>query len=279
MYNYSIILPYYDKYNLFVKAFDSIPDRIGIQIIIVDNSKKTLEKEEIPSKTKALVTYTTSDNTKGAGHARNVGLSLVQGKYTLFCDADDYFTETAFNAFDKYVEKEFDIVFFKSDSINLSTNKQSNRHLEYNRFVDLFLNNENEDYLRYRYEAPWGKLYKTSFLNLDKSIAFKEIKVNNDAWFSLMTGHKASKIYADNSVVYVISEGEQGTSLTMLPSLDNIRIRYSEAIKTNKFLKSCGHYDMRIRLLGYIRMAIKQFGILEGIRFTLFAIKNRLTIF
>ena len=279
MYNYSIILPYYDKYNLFVKAFDSIPDRTDIQIIIVDNSKKTLDKEDIPSKTKALVTYSTSDNTKGAGHARNVGLSLVKGKYILFCDADDYFTDTAFGSFDKYVGKDFDIVFFKSTSVVLNSNKQSNRHLEYNAFIDLFIDKGNEDYLRYRYEAPWGKLYRTSFINQDVPILFKEIKVNNDAWFSLIAGHKASMVYADDSVVYVITEGEQGSSLTKMYSLENIRIRYSEAVKKNKFLKSCGHYDMRIRLLGYIRIAIQKFGILEGFRFTFIAFKNHITIF
>lgn len=279
MYNYSIILPYYDKYDLFITAFDSIPDRKDIQIVIVDNSKKALNDNEVPSKVNALVTYITSDNTKGAGCARNAGLIQVRGKYILFCDADDYFTSDAFYVFDKYLDKEYDIVFFKSTSIVLKTGKQSTRHLEYNKNIDTFLNKGNEDNLRYRYEAPWGKLYKSSFIKSDEAIAFEEIKVNNDAWFSLMAGHKARTIFAEDSVIYVITEGERGTSLVMTPSLENLRIRYFDAIKINKFLKSCGHYNMRIRLLGFIRMAIWRFGINEGLRFALFAFKNHLTIF
>ena len=85
MYNYSIVLPYYDKYELFVKAVDSIPDREDIQIIVVDNSKEPLVEQQIPCKQRAKVTYITSDNTKGAGCARNVGLKKVEGKYILFC--------------------------------------------------------------------------------------------------------------------------------------------------------------------------------------------------
>lgn len=279
MYNYSIILPYYDKYNLFVKAFDSIPDRTDIQIIIIDNSKKTLDKEDIPSKTKALVTYSTSDNTKGAGHARNVGLSLVKGKYILFCDADDYFTETAFDSFDQYVGKDFDIVFFKSDSLYLKSGKRADRHETYNYNIDAYLQQGNEDLIRYRYEAPWGKLFKSSFIKNNENIRFEETRVNNDSWFSFMAGHYASQISASSDVVYLITEGERGSSLTQIKNFDNLLIRYTCAIRINKFLKQVNKYQVHIRLLGFIRIAFKEFGVKQGIRLCLLAIKNHVSVF
>lgn len=278
MYNYSIIIPYYNKYDLFVKAVNSVPDREDIQIIIVDNSKKTLSKEEVPQKGKALVTYTTSDNTKGAGHARNVGLTKVQGNYTLFCDADDYFTAKAFESFDKYLDKEYDIVFFKSSSISLQTGKISDRHLIYNKLIYEFINNGDSEKLRYRYEAPWGKLYRTSFILSDELIRFEEIRVNNDAWFSLMAGHYAKRITADNDEVYMITEGDSGTSLTKIHTVANTEIRYDCAIKTNLFLRSTGHYGVRIRLLGYIRIAFHEFGFKVGMRFLWKAFINKISI-
>lgn len=279
MYNYSIILPYYDKYNLFVKAFDSIPDRIDIQIIIVDNSKKTLEKEEIPSKTKALVTYTTSDNTKGAGHARNVGLSLVQGTYTLFCDADDYFTDTAFESFDQYLNSVYDIVFFKSNSVYLKTGLKSNRHEIYNKNIDEYLQQGKEDLIRYRYEAPWGKMYRSCYIINNENIRFEETRVNNDSWFSFMAGHYASKITASTNVVYVITEGEKGSSLTKTKNFDNLLIRYTCAIRINKFLKQVNHYQAHIRLLGFIRIAFREYGIKKGLKLILIAINKSVSIF
>ena len=279
MYNYSIILPYYDKYNLFVKAFDSIPDRTDIQIIIIDNSKKTLDKEDIPSKTKALVTYSTSDNTKGAGHARNVGLSLVKGKYILFCDADDYFTETAFESFDQYLNSEYDIVFFKSNSVYLKTGLKSNRHEIYNKNIDEYLQQGKEDLMRYRYEAPWGKMYRSCYIINNENIRFEETRVNNDSWFSFMAGHYASKITASTNVVYVITEGEKGSSLTKTKNFDNLLIRYTCAIRINKFLKQVNHYQAHIRLLGFIRIAFREYGIKKGLKLILIAINKSVSIF
>ena len=278
-YNYSIILPYYDKYDLFVKAEGSIPDREDIQIIVVDNSKEHLEDYQIPRKHKAKVTYITSDKTKGAGCARNVGLTKVEGKYTLFCDADDYFTPEAFDVFDKYLDQEYDIVFFKSTSISLQTGEISDRHIPYNKLIDDYFKSGDTEQLRYRYEAPWGKLYLTSFIFFDDSIRFEEIRVNNDAWFSLMAGHNARRISVDNDEVYVITEGNTGTSLTKIRTVSNTELRYDCAIKTNLFLRSVGHYGMRIRLLGYIRIAFLEFGLKVGVRFLWKAIRYRLSIF
>lgn len=279
MYNYSIIIPYYDKYDLFVKAVESVPDRADIQIVVVDNSKESLVDNQVPCKQKSKITYVISDNTKGAGCARNMGLTKVEGRYTLFCDADDYFTPKAFESFDKYLDKEYDIVFFKSTSILLKTGVVSDRHLTYNKFVDLFLEKGNAEKLRYRYEAPWGKLYKTSFILENDNIRFEELRVNNDAWFSLMAGHHAQAIMAENDVVYVITEGERGSSLTKIGSIENWEIRYDCAIKTNVFLKSVGHYNVHIRLLGFIRTAFCDFGLMTGVRFLIKAINNKMSIF
>lgn len=278
MYNYSIVLPYYDKYDLFVKAVDSILDREDIQIIVVDNSKVSLVEHQIPCKQKAKITYVTSDNTKGAGCARNVGLTKVEGKYTLFCDADDYFTPEAFDSFDKYLDKEYDIVFFKPTSINLTDGNLSNRHIFYAQIVESYLKDRNEDLLRCKWEVPWAKLYRTSYILLG-GFEFDEVKVGNDVWFSLVTGYNAPKITADDTIVYVVTEGEKGTSLTLNRTKENWFTRFQVAIRVNKFLKSKGKYQYHIRLLGFLKITLKEFGIKEYMRFLFYAIKNNVGIF
>lgn len=277
-YNYSVIIPYYDKYNLFLKAIESIPDREDIQAIIVDNAPMPLTEKDIPIKRRSQIVYVTSSPTKGAGCARNVGLKYVEGKYILFLDADDYFTPKAFDVFDRYIEKKYDIVFFKPTSLRLSNGEKSNRHEFYAKGVDDYYRIKKEDCLRYRWEVPWAKLFYSDFI-LAHNFQFDELKVNNDAWFSLMTGHYAKKIMADSSVVYVVTEGEAGQSLVKTVTRENAFIRYKVAIRINKFLKSIGHYDMRIRLLGALRIALTKFGLKEFYRYLKVAYQNRIGIF
>ena len=58
---------------------------------------------------------------KGAGYARNVGLSLAKGKWLLFADADDFFNLGFLNVLDNYIDSDNDIVYFSANSINIDT--------------------------------------------------------------------------------------------------------------------------------------------------------------
>lgn len=277
-FNYSVIVPYRDKYDLFIKAIGSIPDRSDIQIIIVDNSLEPLSVDAIPVKESACVDYTTSSTTKGAGCARNIGLSHVKGKYVLFLDADDYFANEAFNVFDTYLDKDYDIVFFNTNSIRLSDGKDSKRHLYYSNCIAKWISTRDESRIRYRWAAPWAKLYRSSFV-LNGNFQFEEKPVMNDAWFSLMAGHAAHKVFADNAVVYVVTEAESGQSLTKTVTRENSFLRYDTRIKINKFLKSIGRYDMRIRLLGTLRLTLMNFGAREVFRYLRYARENGVGVF
>lgn len=278
MMNYSIIVPYYDKYDLFKKAVDSIPDRDDIQVVIVDNAPHSLDKKLIPRKENAKVIYITSSPDKGAGCARNEGLRHVAARYILFLDADDYFASEAFTAFDRYLEKDYDIVFFQPTSVYLSDNSLSDRHIDYEHMIKEYLTSHDERRLRYRWDSPWAKLYRADFV-LGGNFYFEEKPVGNDAWFSLQTGHNAKKITVDYSVVYVVTEGKTGQSLTKKISKENVLIRYEGAIRINKFLKKIGQYDMHIRLLGFLRTAYSNFGFLELIHFLKIAFQEKANIF
>lgn len=271
--NYSVIVPYRDKYDLFVAAVESIPDRDDIQIIIVDNSVVPLSQDRIPEKKSAGITYTTSSTTKGAGCARNVGLKHVKGRFLLFLDADDYFTEDAFDAFDRYVEEDYDIVFFNTTSKRLCDGVISDRHKAYSKIVLDWDKSHNEDMMRYRWPVPWGKLFKSEFV-LAGGFQFEEKPVHNDAWFSLITGHAAQRVWGDTSVVYVVTEGNAGQSLVKTVTRENSYIRYCSKISINKFLKTIGRYDMHIRLLGSLRLALKRHGFKELVRYIRTAKEN-----
>ena len=277
-YNYSIIVPFHDKYDLFLKAVESIPDREDIQIIIADNAPEQLSKGQVPIKNKATITYTTSSATMGAGAARNAGLKHVKGRFIIFLDADDYFTPNAFPSFDDYLEKDFDIVYFQTDSINLKDGTRSNRHNRINTLVRTFVSNGNEDLLRYEFVNPVAKMLRTEFV-LGGGFQFDEIRVSNDVWFSVMTGHAAKKITADEAVVYMITAGDSGGSLTKKLTKENWFTRYQVMVNVNKFLKSVGKYEHRIVLKGALRIAWKEFGFKEFLHFLKYAYDNKVGIF
>lgn len=276
-YNYSIVVPYRDKYDLFVKAVDSIPDRNDIQIVIVDNAIEALTKEKIPTKQQATVVYTTSSPTKGAGCARNEGLKHVEGKFLLFLDADDYFTPDAFDSFDKYLSSDYDIVFFKPTSIKLSDGTNSDRHYIYDGFIEEYIKTSNEDKLRHRWVTPWSKMIRASVVR-EHQIQFDETKVANDAMFSAKSGHYARTITACDDVVYVVTEGGVGSSLTKSHNKENMFIRYQVAVRRYQFVVSIGRKDQRPRLAGFIRAALFTFGLKEAYRYWRYARDNKCRI-
>lgn len=273
-YNYSVVIPYKDKYEMLVKAVASIPDRSDIQIIIVDNSVNPMASEEVPLKVKAKVVFTTSSPSRGAGCARNVGLSYVNSRFVVFLDADDYFTPNAFQSFDKYLTKEFDIVFFEADSVCLKDGTRSTRHEKIHQYIHAYLNTGEEGPLRYRYVNPIAKMIRADLIKAH-NIKFEEVKVSNDAMFSVLTGHYAQRITASPTIVYMITEGDVGSSLTKSHSAENQFIRFQVAVKRYKFITSVGQKKYRPKLLGALRIALFDYGPKEFLKYIRYALKNK----
>lgn len=278
MVNHSIIIPFRDKFELMNIAYESVPDRDDIQVILIYNGKEPFPPEMIPSKSKAETVFLQSDPTKGAGHARNVGLKSAKGKYVHFLDADDFFTPEAFLAFDKYLGSGCDVIYFKPTSIFLNNGKPSTRHQYYSNLVDEYNETSKEDRIRYRWEGPVCKMISLSFIS-EHNITFEEVRVSNDARFSLHVGHYAGKIAADPTTVYVITEAEAGQSLVKTRSAENMFIRYQVQIRNNHFLSEVGHFDQHVRLLGAIRVALIEFGVREFCKYIVYAAKNKAWIF
>lgn len=277
-YNYSIIIPCRDRLELLQAATATIPDREDIQIIIVDNSNESMTTRYERKHLKARIDYQTSSPTKGAGCARNEGLKHVLGRYIIFMDADDLFTPNAFDEFDRYLDSGSDLVYFGSTSMRLSTGEVCHRHMVYTKKIERYLNSGDEAELRYNYSVPWSKMYRAEYIR-ENDIYFDEVRASNDLMFSLVAGHKAKSIRADKAVVYVVTEGEVGQSLVKTRNRETMFCRYEVAIRKNLYLKKHGHYDQRERILGYLRVALHEFGIAEMTKYLRIAIKNGLTIF
>ena len=277
-YNYSVIVPFRDRLELLHKAIASVPDREDVEIIVVDNSETPHGAEKMPNLLKAHLVYLTSDPTKGAGCARNVGLEQVEGKFVVFLDADDYFTREAFSAFDRYLEQDYDIVYFDADSIKLSDGSRSTRHETIHRYISIYCKYNYDGNLRYHFSNPICKMFKADYLKKG-GFRFQEVKVSNDLMFSLITGHNAKKITADPAVVYMITESGEGQSLVKSKTAINQYTRFTVLVDANAFLKSIGQSKLCYKLSSATWYALFHFGPVWFIKYLKYAHSKGLRVF
>lgn len=277
-FNYSIIIPFRDNLKQLEKATRSIPDRSDIQIIVVDNSQTSLYEKYDNRHSFARLDYVTSDSAKGAGHARNIGLSKSLGKWLLFLDADDFFMESAFELFDDYLASDYDIVYFDITSCMVDTGGESDRHHAYNLKMNQFLESKNEVILRYAFPTPYCKLIRNELV-MCYNIRFDEVKVSNDLMFSIRCGYYAKKLYADKRIAYCVTESPKNMSLTKQHNPDNWETRYRIAIDKYNFVKQAGHIEAAPSLYGYLIVALKDFGLKKFLHFFKIGLNNKVNFF
>jgi glycosyltransferase involved in cell wall biosynthesis len=280
MINYSIIIPHKNSPDLLQRCLASIPEREDIQLIIVDDNSASdkVDFNAFPglSRKNAEVYFTKEG--KGAGYARNVGLRHAKGKWLLFADADDFFTENAFDRLFEYVDSPHDIIYFKVASVYSDTMQPAERGDYTNKHVDNFMNliKDAEDSLRYKQFTPWGKVIKSEFVEKN-GIYFDEVVASNDIMFSLLTGHHASSVDAVDFPVYCVTVNKG--SLTNTSGSDILLSRYTVKLRRNQFLrKHCKGKHQSKDILLYLVESSK-YGVTTFFMFLKLAIKYRLNPF
>lgn len=234
MIQYSFIIPHHNAPNLLERCINSIPVRNDIQIIVIDdNSEESLRPKNIRKDVEII--YIDQHNTRGAGHARNEGIKKAVGKWLLFVDCDDFLTDNAISALDKFRDSPSDIVFFKISAVDSDTLKPSNRCLTFNDYIDAHQKRTplSEGTLRYIQCVPWGKMIRRNLI-IDHDIQFEEIRYGNDVIFSLRCGVYAKKIESTNDVLYVVTDRE-GSLITQV-SFESVLCRYKVSMRRSKIL-------------------------------------------
>lgn len=250
--NYSIIIPHKNIPDLLQRCLDSIPNRIDTQIIIVDDDSNPdiVKFENFPgSEKKNTIVYLTKES-KGAGYARNIGLTKAKGKWLIFADADDFFNESLNVTMDKYKESDADIVFFQSDSINSDTlEKIESRATVYNEWLKESVDkNIISDNVRYNINPPWSKFFSREFVE-KHAILFDEVLTANDVMFSTKCGHFAEKIQIDLAFIYCSTE--RIGSLDLTHNLEHIKPRFDVALAKYKFLFEVGKTKYRMNIWSF----------------------------
>lgn len=257
-YQYSIIIPHYKIIDLLSRALQSIPDREYIQIIVVDDNSGIDESEfeKLNFFKHANCQFVFTRESKGAGYVRNVGLSLAKGKWLLFLDADDFFTNTAFEFFDEYVNSNHDIIYFNTKSVFSETLQPSDRFSLYKAYIETAVNTNAEslNILKFAHSVPVAKMVRRAMVDENK-IVFDETRYCNDSMFAVRSAIAANSLYVDQRIVYVVTEREG--SLVTNPTLEAIKIRYEVQLRVNQLIRSVGMSKYQNSLLAYLSQSIK----------------------
>lgn len=242
--NFSIIIPHYNSLDTLPRTINSVPIRDDVEVLVVDNSPIPVRKQQIEG---AIRDYTLlySDNTKGAGHARNVGLEHAKGKWLIFADADDFFTEDFNNVLNKYKDTDWDVVMFPIKMLDSITLQPCNKGGYYNRN----LQDSTKSTRRIFAEniSPWSKLVKRQFV-LDKGIRFGETKVSNDALFNGLIAVNAQKMEIDRSCSIYVLTFKNG-SLTTRHDDESLLIRINVFVERYNIYRQYGYNEWSFGVL------------------------------
>jgi len=246
-YKYSVIIPYKGRPLLLNKAVASIPDREDIQIIIVHNDVGPLEDEcRFEFKKAALMVFNYPYG--GPGGARNAAIGKALGRFILYCDADDYFSDDAFDYFDRDCSKSYDIVYYGVDSRNTSIGLRGSRHKPYTKLVTAYLGTHDESDIRYNWGSACGKLFRTELIKKN-GILFGE-GPGGDVLFSAKAGYYAGAISVHSDIVYIMVEDSQSMNrhLSYSGKLNKFRMY----LEKNRFLRSKGIHGSGLMLLKWL---------------------------
>ena len=233
---YSIIIPHKNTPDLLVRCLNSIPQRDDIEAIVVDDNSdpQKVDFNHFPGKDRKDITIVFDKTGKGAGHARNIGLERVRGKWLLFADADDFFYPNTFDILDKYKESDNDIIYFYFDARDGVTNEIiPDRVPNIKKGID----SKDINLLKYKSYSPCGKFIKRSFV-MERHLRFEEVIASNDVMFSTMVGFYAQKISTISDPLYCATR--TSGSLVFSPDINKIKSRIKVASRLNDFLYQHG---------------------------------------
>lgn len=258
-YNYSIVIPHYNIPDLLVRCLSSIPEREDIQIIVVDDNSDGCENylATIPELNRPHLEFYITHDKLGAGHVRNIALPHIQGKWTIFADADDFFAEEFSNILDDYIDADADLIYFNTRGVYSNDTARSCNRTKDELFTEYQVKGD-INIFRYRFPEPWGKIYKTD-LFMHNQIIFDETIVSNDQMFSIKCGVLAEKIMVINRPLYVVTLREGSLSHKSLDTKEKLLARFYVTARVQVFLNEHGFRKGEMLIFGHSVNMLRRF--------------------
>lgn len=281
MKNYSIIIPHKNCLELLIRCLNSIPNRDDIEVIVVDDNSNISNFENIIRSHCQLsgLKILCLKETKFAGGARNYGLKHAIGKWLVFADSDDFFTDDAFDIMDDYLDTNADIVYFAHKAVfsdNLQPTQRLGERIKYiNEFIEAHTV-KSENFLKYLNHSPTSKIIRKDMVS-KYNLWFDEVPASNDAYFSVTTGYYAKSVLADKRAVYVATV--RRGSITQTRNRVNDFSRYRTDVKLYNFYREHGLENMYPFVTMWIINSLRHYGFKEFVKYLKLARDNKINIF
>lgn len=204
----SFIIPVYntpiDKLKKCIESILGLQKKFDIEIVVVDDGSKEFVKTFFQEEFVDDVRYIYKKN-GGVSSARNVGISVAEGKYISFVDADDLILEDAFDGID--ISNEYQFIIFDIDVVEnckKSTWKVVNCNPGMIEKKDVI----KELVISNRMNSPCSKLFLNSCVN-QNNIRFDEnIVTGEDMNFVIDYTQCATNIYYTGKSAYCYQREE-----------------------------------------------------------------------
>lgn len=254
---YSFIIPHKNTPVLLQRCIDSIPVRDDIEVIVVDDNSDPyiVDFNSYPGKERRDVTIVLTKEGKGAGYARNIGLSKATGQWCLFTDADDYYSENLISVLDNELNDEIDILYFNVFSPYAQITGRVKR---VQRFYSIYASCKEEKLIKYCIFTPWNKVISRDMI-MHHNLRYDETPIGNDAMFALKASETAKEIKIILDKLYCLTD--QPDSITFRKRDINRKIQLLGInLQINSFLEKKGLGSFRIDITSihdYIGMIFK----------------------
>ncbi len=192
----SIVVPAYNAQAFIKNAIDSFLSQAvdWAELIIVDDGSKDNTYDAISPYVSDTIKYFRTENL-GAGHARNYGVTLANGKWVGFLDSDDLIYPDAFKSLENTLNTEYDI-----DIVYCSKARCSMDSTEDISIIRAEMGIKNcMPCLEF-----WSCIYKREFLNRE-SVRFFEYKEQDiESAFRFRAFSKTDRVKVCSDIVLVI---------------------------------------------------------------------------
>lgn len=189
----SVIIPVCNSEKYLRQCLDSVLHQNinDIEIICVDDhsTDSSVDILEAYNKKDPRLTIIQNNVNLHAGVCRNIGLEKAKGEYVLFLDADDMLFKGALeNVYETAKRYDADIVRCKAEDYDDLTGQCSRTPHNSLEKIPVFLFDRKIKYKSFYFlfskicVAPWGGLFKRSFL-IDEKIRFNSLVCINDRSF------------------------------------------------------------------------------------------------
>ena len=275
--NYTFIIPHHNCPDLLARCLSSIPQRDDIQIIVVDDNSDEDKKPAKCGRSEVEYIYIDKAETKGAGRARNIGMSKAKGKWLLFPDSDDYYNDDFIKVLDQYKDKDIDVLYFNYTYINGETGKILSVNKLQNAIESFNQTKEQEDIIRYQNNTPWTKMVRRDFVEQIR-VYYEEVPNGNDVLFSLWIGYKAKRIAVNRTCLYNYIKTPNSIG-TRKQTPKDLMCKLTHVVKHNAYNNYIRHREWNTSPLKFIASQIYRRNIKDSIAFIVVVVLGLSSLF